>query len=229
MTRTELVSHIKQYIKFNRNQEIDGDTLQSVLLTMLTDLRLLSEGTDNIVIQYSQDYNNWDNPSSLGAISTFWRFSDDGGETFAMPMYTTFGIKNLLLGDAPTEGNTLGKLHTRLTLSETAISNLQSAIDVSPDDLQDLQDLLTMLENNPTTVGEALSNKLETSVYNAFIAQYGLDLLGKASAEHLHDMDDVNGLSSALEGKASKVHEHTAAEFAAWGITLSSDLSFGRF
>jgi hypothetical protein len=53
----------------------------------------------------------------------------------------------------------------------------------------------------------ALSKKLDTATFNSTIANYATtaamntELAKKAEKEHTHDMDEVNGLTAALEGK----------------------------
>ena len=230
MDRTALVSFIKQWIYLNKQKLITGDVLQNVLLTFLSNVLLATESGSNTVLQYSTDDENWD--ATQSAAHQYMRISSDGGSTWGQSQFLPNHLYSLILGNVSDDGNTLEKLETLISANTSQISGIMSSINSDPDLLTNLQNLVDMVEANHTTLEPLLVGKLDTSVFNEVV--YGSNglyarLYQKADRDHLHGMADISGLVTALEGKAAIGHQHTAEQLAAWGITTTADLSFGRF
>ncbi|MBA9076082.1 hypothetical protein [Rufibacter quisquiliarum] len=96
---------------------------------------------------------------------------------------------NELKGDVPIAGNTLAKLHATLsTLSATSAAEQEkvAAIQVllySNDlTLDTVQEIVAYIKANKSLIDSVTTNKLDKSIYDAFLQQYAQDLAGKEPA-----------------------------------------------
>ena len=203
LTREQVQSTITQYIKPNLRQEITGAVLQNVLVTMLQNLVMLGEGGGGVVIQFCNNIFEIDWSTTRQSNNVFWRVSSDNGDTFSAAMYDPNYLYSLLRGGSvPTTGDTLLKLHNRLATTEADLATLEAAWELTPDDVQSLQDIIDLIDANPETFEEALFTKLNTTTFNSFLEQYALDLAGKSNTGHTHTMANITGLVAALAAKA---------------------------
>lgn len=221
-------SLVNQNLPDNLQESITAALLRAVLQYLKDAVIFNDNPPDGTVVQYSEDAQTW--TVVFSSAHKYKRYSKDGGSTWTDELYLTTYLLDLLRDGVDEDGDTLKKLHLRQSASETAITNIQSAVGVSGDDLQSLQDLITMMENNPETVGEALSQKLDVDVFTDTVyGSNGIYNFIYGERNHVHTMDKITGLVAALAGKASISHQHTQAELEALGVLFSADLNNGTF
>lgn len=214
--RDDVLSYINQYIKANNNKEITGVVMNAVLQYFLDRILMSDESGGNTLIQYSNDDGaNWTDIRQSD--NDLMRYSGDGGTTWYQVDDAT-KVREDIVSTAGTDYNNLAKVQQILTSHTQYLVSIQAAIDADDDDLQSLQDIITMIQNNPEDFATALASKLNVSDFSTFVDQYGQDMYNKANKVHSHPISEIQDLSTALANKAAATHTHTKEAVKGWGF-----------
>ena len=149
-----------------------------------------------------------------GAPNTLYLNTTDGSVSYWNGTGYTTLVK--ATGTSISEGSTNNQLATTKAVYDYVTSQI-SDLDVSSlaGRVTTLEGEMDIVQGQITTIngdGEGSIAKAKTDAIAAAKTYTDQEVAKKANLEHTHEIDDVTGLQSALDGKANAVHTHATAQ-----------------
>jgi hypothetical protein len=155
-------------------------------------------------------------------------------------------LQTALLDGIATDKNTFSKLYANLNDKITSIQLILNSPDANLDTFaevvafitanQDALEAVTINKLNTSvfdafliTYASDLATKLNESTYNTFLTQYASDLSGKSNVGHTHTSSAISDFASAvaalITGKADTVHTHAISDVTSLQTALDAKLN----
>lgn len=92
------------------------------------------------------------------------------------------------------------------------VNTLETEMDTAQGDITTIKGQITTINGEGEGSIKKAASDAQTAAIAAAKSYTDGEVAKKANLEHTHEIDDVNGLQDALDGKANTVHTHTTAQ-----------------